>query len=617
MDENVKIKRIKQVIWISGIFTALVSLLLILNYLQIRASEPLESPALKMLVERLSAESDNQQLMDEIRQLDLLARKAYFNSLWYIRTGAYLLLIGSIVLIAALRIYFTLRFSIDKPSHELLKEKQKRQISQRWIAGAGALVIILAGFSAFFTADHLKQFESRTSVSEDIDSDVEQVDISRPRIATQDQILPAQRTDSVEIAEGEASAADHEAGVMPDDSMPTEDTGRVTKTPLTAEAVRRNHNAFRGPWGNGISARRNIPTNWDGTSGNHILWKTEIPIHGYNSPILWEDRLFMSSANDSKRVVYCLDRHTGKMIWEREVNNIAGSPATPPRTTEDTGLAAPTLTTDGNIVVAIFGTGDIIAFDMEGNRLWARNLGVPANHYGHSSSLLTWDGKVFVQYDTQQGARLLALNITTGQTIWETPRDSGISWASPLLVEVNGKYQIVLSANPNVAAYDISTGQELWSVDCMSGEVGPSPAYGGGLVYAGNEYAKLVAINPANGEMVWDDNYYLPEVSSPVYHEGLLYIATSYAVFACFDATNGEFLWEFDAENGFYSSPVIADGKIFIFDLDGQAYVFQPGRAANLISSPVLGEKVFATPVFADGRLYIRGNRNLYCIGSE
>jgi outer membrane protein assembly factor BamB len=612
MHEDEKIRRVKQVIWISGIFTALVSLLLILNYLQIRASEPLESVALKMLVERLSAEPANQALMEEIRQLDLLARKAYFNSLWYIHTGAYLLLIGSIALIAALQLYFTLRFSIDKPSHELLKEKQKRQKAQRWIALAGAVVIVSAGLSALFTADHLQQFESGSSVAEATDPGIEQVDITRQPGMTQTRAETVESTESVEITTTDDEVHEDEvAGGASVKPVP------VARKPLTVEAVRRNHNAFRGAWGNGNSARRNIPTNWDGTSGNNILWKTEIPIHGYNSPILWEDRLYMSSANNTKRVVYCLDRHTGKILWERVVNNIPGSPATPPRTTEDTGLAAPTLTTEGNIVVAIFGTGDIIAFDMEGDRLWARNLGVPANHYGHSSSLLTWDGKVFVQYDTMQGARLMALNINTGQTIWETPRDSGVSWASPLLVEVNGKYQIVLSANPDVAAYDISTGQKLWSVNCMSGEVGPSPAYGGGLVYAGNEYAKLVAINPANGELVWDDNYYLPEVSSPVYHDGLLYIATSYAVFACFDATNGEFLWEFDAENGFYSSPVIADGKIYIFDLDGQAYVFQPGREANLISSPVLGEKVFATPVFADGRLYIRGNRNLYCIGNE
>ncbi len=617
MKEEEKIKRVKQVIWIAGIFTALVSLLLILNYMQIRASDPLESATLKMLVERLSAEPDNHALMEEVRQFDLLARKAYFNSLWYIRTGAYLLLIGSIVLIAALRMYFNLRFSIDKPSHELLKEKQKRLKAQKWIAVAGVVVIALAGMSAFFTADHLKQYGTETPLAETADTGIEQVDIVRQTRAPQARAEDEAELEAAEGMVGDGAADQETDTVATDDSTPSREEAPQAVTPLTAESVNRHHNAFRGAWGNGVSARRNIPTSWDGTSGNNILWKTEIPIHGYNSPVLWGDRLYFSSANQTKRVVYCLDRHTGKMLWEREVNNIPGSPATPPRTTEDTGLAAPTLTVDGQRVFAIFGTGDIIAFDLDGNRLWAKNLGVPANHYGHSSSLLTWDGKVFVQYDTQQGARLMALDVSTGQSVWETRRESGVSWASPLLIQVGGQYQLVLSANPNVAAYDVTTGRELWSVHCMSGEVGPSPAFGGGLVYAANEYAKLVAINPTNGELVWDDNYYLPEVSSPVYHNGLLYIATSYAVFACFDATNGEFLWEFDAEDGFYSSPMLAEGKIYIFDMEGQAYIFQPGREANLISSPILGEKVFSTPVFADGRIYIRGNKSLFCIGSE
>jgi hypothetical protein len=337
-------------------------------------------------------------------------------------------------------------------------------------------------------------------------------------------------------------------------------------------------------------------------------------MHGYNSPVLWGDHIFMSGASPQKRIVFCIDRLSGKIRWEREVNNIPGSPATPPRTTDDTGLAAPTLTTDGQSVFAIFGTGDIIAFDFDGNRLWARNLGVPQNHYGHSSSLLTWDGKVFVQYDTQAGSKVMAINNETGETVWETNRTDGISWASPIIARINGQYQLVLAANPSVSAYDVKTGSELWKVDCLSGEVGPSPAYGGGLIFAANEYAKLVAIDPVSGTLVWDDNYYLPEVSSPLVHDGLLYVATSYAVFACFDAGTGQFIWEFDADNGFYASPMLADGKIFIFDIEGQAYIFEPGRVPQLIASPSLGEKVYASPVFSNGRIYIRGNKHLYCV---
>ena len=614
MQEEEKVKRAKQVAWIAGIFTTLVSLLLILNYMQIRAHDPLESKVLKTFVERLAADPGNHALIEEIRQLDLLARKAYFNSIWQIRTGAALLLAGAIALIAALRIYSDLRFAIDKPSHENLKERQKRTIAQRWVIIAGFAVIGLAAASAIFSADHLKLYQTTPERVAETVSSVEQVDIVRRRAPADPVTAEAGTPESAEA--GTPEEAPEEVPVQPEPAGVSEEAHASAATALTARQAALNHNAFRGAWGQGVSQRRNIPVDWDGESGRNIRWKTEIPLHGYNSPVLWEDRLFLTGANQSKRVVYALNRHTGAIVWEREANNIAGSPATPPRTTDDTGLAAPTMTADAQRVYAIFGTGDIISFDHDGNRQWARNLGVPMNHYGHSSSLVTWDGNIFVQYDTQDGSRLLALDAATGQTIWETRRSGGVSWASPIIIQIEGNHYLVLSTTPDVAVYDIQSGSERWSLDVMSGEVGPSPAFGGGLVYAANEYARLVAINPVSGELVWEDNYYLPEVSSPLYHDGLLYIATSYAVFACFDATNGEFLWEFDSDDGFYSSPMLADGKIFIFDMGGRAYIFNPGREADLIASPKLGERVYATPVFADGRMYIRGNRHVYCIGN-
>lgn len=637
LEEKIKIAR--QTAIVAGIFLALVSLLLILNYVQIRASEPLESQALKSLVERLSSDPGNEQLMQEIRQLDLLARKAYFNSLWQIRTGGWLLVIGAVVLVVALRWQYTLGFSIGRPEEDVIKPGRARLLSQRWIAVSGAVVVILAAFSAFFTADHIRQFESQAVTEADR---IEQVEVGRPASSVQtaaamtepDMEAPGAATGGVDDIEAEAKPGDGDSPASPGADTTgagerpaggregtagaREGTATGSATPatlLTETAVRQHHNAFRGPWSNGISPHRNIPVEWDGQSDRNILWKTEIPLHGYNSPVIWGDRLFFSGANDSKRMVYCYDRHTGRKIWEKEISGIPGSPATPPRTTDDTGLAAPSLTVDGKRVMALFGTGDIIAFDLDGNRLWARNLGVPANHYGHSSSLVTWNGKLFVQYDTQSGSRVMALNVDNGQTLWETPRSSGISWASPILAEIDGQYRLILLSNPDLSAYDIETGRQLWSVNCMSGEVGPSPAYGGGLVYAANEYARMVGVNPKTGEQVWQDNYYLPEVASLLYHDGLLYVATTFAVLAAFDAGTGEFLWEFDTDDGFYSSPVIADGKLYVFDTGGKAYVFRPGREADLIATSELGDRVYATPAFAEGRMYIRGNRQLFCIG--
>ena len=195
--------------------------------------------------------------------------------------------------------------------------------------------------------------------------------------------------------------------------------------------------------------------------------------------------------------------------------------------------------------------------------------------YPSQAQRMGLEGKVFVQFDTNRGSRVMALNISSGETVWETKRTSKISWASPILAEVNGKKQLVLTADPNVAGYNVETGEELWSVDCMMGEVGPSVAFGEGLIYASNEYAILVAIDPITGEKKWENDEYLPEVASPVVGNGLLIIATSYGVLACFDAKTGEKVWEEEYNAGFYASPMIVENKIYALDTDGIMHILE------------------------------------------
>jgi len=584
-----QVKRAKQVALIAGIFTGLTGLLLVLNYLQIQSGDPLNSLALKTLVDRLSMEPDNHQLMEEVRQLDLLARKAYFSSIWQIETGAWLMLIGAVVLIFALRVLHKLRFNIEEPIGEHLTEQKIRLKTQRWIAVSGLSLLALAGLSAIFSINHLKKFDAA-------------------------KVPTVNQADAGDIEKIEINSAD---STLQTDSAVVTDSTALAVIPLNEATIKQQHNSFRGAWGNGVSAATGVPTSWNGSTGKNVLWKTPIAVGGNNSPIIWGDRIFLSGGNTKKRVVYCFDRNTGIKLWEQEVSQIPGSPATQPKTTDDTGLAAPSMTADGSLVFALFGNGDIIAFDHAGKKAWARNLGVPANHYGHSSSLLTWGGKIFVQYDTQNGCKVMALSNQTGKTVWTTARSNEISWSSPILAKVNGKIQLILQANPNVAGYDLNSGKQLWTVDCMTGEVGPSPAFGGGLVYAANEYAKMVAINPSNGEIVWENSDKLPEVSSPVFFGGHLFVATTYSVLACMDAKTGSQLWEYEGKAAFYSSPMIASGRLYIFDTSGKAYIFTPGSEAKLIASPELGEKVYATPVFSDGRIYIRGIKNLYCIGKK
>jgi outer membrane protein assembly factor BamB len=274
------------------------------------------------------------------------------------------------------------------------------------------------------------------------------------------------------------------------------------------------------------------------------------------------------------------------------------------------------MSVDGRRVYAIFATGDIIALDLDGRRVWARNLGVPNNHYGHSSSLIVWDNKVVVQYDTNTSGRMMALNSTTGETVWDITRPVHISWASPALIEINGRIQVVTTADPYVAGYELETGEELWKVEAMMGEVGPSIAFDNGIVFATNEYARLIGVKPEPGtEFLWEDDEYLSEASSPVAYDGLLFLATSYGVLVCYDGVNGEKYWEREFDEGIYSSPMIADGKLYIIDMGGITHILKADKTGTIINQPPLGERGYATPAFADGRIYIRGTEHLYCIG--
>ncbi len=173
--------------------------------------------------------------------------------------------------------------------------------------------------------------------------------------------------------------------------------------------------------------------------------------------------------------------------------------------------------------------------------------------------------------------------MVTGNTVWETVRNAKISWASPVLAEVDGKYQVVLTSDPIVAGYDVETGKELWTVDCMMGEVGPSVAYSDGIVVAANEYARMVAIDIRTQKTLWENDEYLPEASSPVAYKGLLFIATSYGVFVCYDLKTGEKYWEDDFGTTVYSSPTIADGKVFLMDNDGTMRIYEASKEMKLI----------------------------------
>lgn len=609
LDQEQKIKLAYKVSLISGIFCGVVALLLLLNFWQMKQHEPLESKTIEVLVDRLKTEPGNEELKEEIRSFDLLARKAYFTSRWQVKTGTWLLLFGGILMAVSLKIYTDLRARIEEPEKVTEELLRARANSQYWLMVAGGLILGLSLVAGILSNDFLKEYQAM-GVVEDTAQPQDGVEVIEVFPTA-----PASDSTGAESAVVQEDISGSEA-VTESPVAVTQPSGTQTATRFNREAFKTNQATFRGYMGHGISYHKNIPVKWNGSTGENIKWKVAFSKPGYNTPVIWGDKIFISGGDAAARIVACYNRNTGQLLWEKEVTGIQGSPATMPRVTDDTGLAASTMAVDGNRVYAIFATGDIVAFDLQGNKVWGRNLGVPNNHYGHSSSLQVWENKVVVQYDTNSSGRMLALNTATGETLWDVERPVHVSWASPVLIEVEGKMQVVTTSDPYVSGHDLETGAEIWKVEAMMGEVGPSVAYGDGLVYATNEYARLVAIEPKPGaEFVWEDDEYLSEASSPLVYKGLLFTATSYGVLVCYDAKTGEKQWEKEYGEGFYSSPMVAEGKLYIIDLGGVTHILKADRTGTVVGDAELGEGGFALPAFADGVIYLRGYEHLYCIG--
>ncbi len=287
---------------------------------------------------------------------------------------------------------------------------------------------------------------------------------------------------------------------------------------------------------------------------------------------------------------------------------------------------------------ALFGNGDIAAFDLAGKQLWARNLGYPDSGYGISASLVAWQGRVIVQYDQAGGkSALIALEGATGEKAWSTPRPVEDSWPSPILIDIGGQKQLVTSARPLTIAYDPATGAELWRTDTSLGaDLAPSPAFGGGVVLVCGkpiaQDAKVVAIGAGGskpGQILWTSTVLAGDVPSPVFTgEGFLVVHSNegeqigtLAYYPTQSPTaNAKPLWteapgkDAPRQPTFYSSPVLADGRVYLFDRNGMCWIFKAGAKYEFVAKCDLGEPCDTTPAILDGRIYIRGQKNLYCI---
>jgi len=576
----------------SAVFAVVICVLVIVNYIQIKRADPLNSPAMTALVEKLQNNPENDQLRQEIRTLDLLARKAFFTAQWQVRTGGYLLFISILLLVSCVKAIELIRIKLpEEPYGKPVMFWETRKLKREWLAYSGAGLIVLTLALAWLTHNELGH-ELQAAKMQDAGYRMQDAGsgIQKPQILT------------------------------PDTSHVTPDSSSRILNPESSypswQEVKANFPCFRGPGGIGITTRTGIPVSWDGKSGKNVKWKTAIPLPGYNSPVIWGDRIFLSGASENKREVYCLDAISGKILWTAAADKIPGTPAQAPTVNKETGLAAPSLTTDGRRVYAIFANGDLIALDMDGKPAWSKNLGLPANHYGHSSSLMMYRDILLIQYDQRNSPALIGLSAATGEQVWKTPRNVKISWASPSLINTGNRMELVLSAEPSVAAYDPLTGKELWSIDCIEGEVGPSLAYANGIVFSVNEYSKLSAVQigpPA--KVLWENNDFLSDVPSPVATDKYLFLFTSYGTAVCYDAVNGTKYWEHEFGTQVYSSPMLAEGRIYIMDKKGMMHILKADKEYSELGQCPLGEGSFCTPAFTDGHIFLRGDKNLYCIG--
>ncbi|MFA6239309.1 MAG: PQQ-binding-like beta-propeller repeat protein [Candidatus Hydrogenedentales bacterium] len=573
---------------VSGLFSLVVFLLLVFNYVQLRNVDPVNNTLItKMRQDYAALPEKDVALAERIRDLDLLNRKAFFTSQKHLRTGAILLLVGISIFMIASKGAF--RWRREAPGLDATPTADKEFLafaqSRQLITWASVGILALGMTSALLT-ESLVMKNANASISPPAE--------------------PSAKDTAVEPT-AEAGAGQPIVVAKAELNLPTWET------------MEKNWPSFRGPGSLGTAHFTTAPMDWDVDTGSGVRWKVEIPLPGANSPVIWENKLFLSGADEKTREIYCYDINDGKELWKHAVEDLPGASQTPPKVSEDTGYAAPSMVVHGGAVFAIFADGDLVACDLDGKRLWGINVGIPQNHYGHSSSLLAYDKFLYVQLDESVDPKLIALDVATGKEVWVAKRTT-ISWASPILARTEFGPQLILNSESTVDAYDPLTGAPLWSQECLDGEVAPSPCYSNGIVFAANEYAIATAIQLEKSnagvtpKVLWEFDEYLPEVSSPVGDGERFYFGTSTGTLVCLDAKTGTKLWAEELSEGFYSSPVLVGDRIYISDMAGQMYIVKAGSAYELIATRKMGEEVFATPAFMDGRIYVRTQKHLFCI---
>lgn len=398
--------------------------------------------------------------------------------------------------------------------------------------------------------------------------------------------------------------------------------------PLPAEVIDAPEDRwtrFRGPAGAGVAQFADLPTTWDAEGGEGILWQTALPLSGANSAVIWKDRLFVTGADEQRREVYCLEAHSGEVLWTAAVAEGEDCPVE--RVHGMTGYAAPTGATDGERVYECFPTGHVLALDFDGNTLWQQRFDFSEDIYGHASSLVLHRDLLYVQIDLGKPdigkSHMVALNRETGETVWEIDRPVQGSWTTPIVIDTGEREELVTSAKPWVIAYDPASGEEYWRVRCIEGDSAPSPIYANGRIYVANIYAELTAILPGgSGDVTdthidWSVRGQFPDITSPLSDGELVWTLHTSGVLSCFDADSGEEEYVERLGSRFRASPSLVGERVYLVGEAGESVVISAGREFEQIATGSFGEDVYSTPSFAHGRMYVRGTEHVFCVSDE
>ncbi len=427
-------------------------------------------------------------------------------------------------------------------------------------------------------------------------------------------------------------------------------------TPLTSDWP-----SFRGPSASGVADGQNLPETWNGETGENIRWKVRIPGLAHSSPIIWGDRLFLTTAVSSRKgvsfkhglygggrthedrsvhqwKVYCFNKRSGEMLWERIAHASAPKDGRHIKAT----YANSTPVTDGRYVVAFFGSEGLFAFDVSGQLLWQKDLGrldagaydVRDYEWGSASSPIIYEDLLIVQCDTQEEDFLLACDIHTGKTVWQTPRDELPSWGTPTIYPGAERTELITNGSNFIRGYDPQSGQELWRLGGSSQITAPTPIFSDGLIVvtSGRRPEKPIfvirlgakgdiTLDPnqnSNEFVVWRKLKRGPYMPTPIVYEGFLYALQNEGILDCYKLTTGEEIYRERLPHvggGFSASPVAADGKLYLCGEDGQIFVVKAGSDFTLLATNDVGERLMATPALSGGTLYVRSENHLLAIG--